>query len=77
MGFIQFSTGCDDLRKDGGVQIKVIAWQPVRRECRDRFGTDVDSFDTVIRQWQLTLKTKGIIHRWFGISIALFLNGEQ
>jgi hypothetical protein len=44
---------------------------PVRRECRGKFETDVDSFDTAVHWWKLTLKTKGMIHRGFGILVAL------
>jgi hypothetical protein len=68
---IQFSAGCNDLQKDAGAPCEVIAQPPVKRECRGKFETDDDIFDTAVHGWKLTLKTKGIIHCGFGIPIAL------
>ena len=71
MWFLQFSTGCCDLRKDAGAPNKVIAQPRVRRECRGEFEIDDDSFDTAVHWWNLALKTKGMIDRGFGILIAM------
>jgi len=71
MNFIQFSASCSDLQEDIGAQSSVIAQPPNRRKCLGKFETDVDSFDTAPHCWKRVLKTKGIIHRGFGILIAL------
>jgi len=42
-----------------------------RRESRREFEIDDDSFDTPVHWRKLTLKTKGMTDRWFGILIAL------
>jgi len=71
MWFIQFASGCSDLQKDAGAPSKAIVRPPVQRGCREKFETDDDSFDTVVHRWKSTLKTKGMIHRGFGIPIAM------
>lgn len=69
--FIQFATGCRDLHKDADAPGKVIVQPVVKRECREKFETDDDSFDTAVHGWKSMLKTKGIVYRGFGILIAL------
>jgi hypothetical protein len=54
-----------------GAHDKVAAQAPFLRECRGKFETDDDSFDTTDHGWKVALKTNGITHRWFGILIAL------
>jgi len=41
------------------------------KSVEGKFETDVDSFDRAIQWWKVILKTKEIIHRGFGIPIAI------
>jgi hypothetical protein len=64
------SQGGSDLQNDVGALSKVIAQSPAQRECREKFETDDDSFDTADHWWKFALKTQGIINCGFGIPIA-------
>jgi hypothetical protein len=71
MWFMESSASCSDLQKDAGAHSNAIAQPTNRRKCPGEFETDVDSFDIAAPLRKRSLKTNGIIHRGFGIPIAL------